>query len=751
MCSEVVSPLHLVANKGNFYDEKREVQSGNYNPLERDELGNTRLHLAAANSDVSVLKCLLEDAKIDVAATNKNKQTVLHMAAIHGECAAVDYLIHTKKFDVLESDRYGWNSLHYACALGHVEVALLLIDAAELLFPGKAWNHRASYKGFGFNYFHTAIGKGSFDIVKNILHKSKPDSLSLCLAVQHPNMLKLLLNKVFYSPKSKHSALFVASVEGIWESAEILLKKHLCNILVKDCNGDTPLHHAAVAGQCQMLSRFIVTSQKPLIKGNNGETILHYASSHGHLSIVKLIVETCSKSCVSLPDHDKITPLHYAALNGHLEIVKYFLDDLKVSPELCDGMDQTPLYYACQGGHFDVVSYLVTDHKCNPLYGNKKLETPLHCASGDGFFEIVKCLVSHLTIQFGSANTCEIIMESVDLDGDTSLHYAALNGHVQIVRYYLEDLQMDPNIEGEWKQSPLHIASQQGYLEVVKCLTDEFGCDPLCVDDENATPLHRASQDGHLDVIKHLTNILISKESFCMGKDDDGDTPLHYAALEGHLSVVQYYLEEQAIDPDLKGQWGQTALHIASECGHLETVQYLIDQQKCNPLCRDDDKVTPLHCAAGNDHLEVLKYLANCLSEPSSDILMSKDNDGDTPLHHAALYGHLDIVKYLVTDLKIDPNITGQKNGTSLEMAQAEAHHDVEEFLLVTMNKKKPKKSNTVAPKKSSTVEPKKSNTVEPEKKKPTKPTNRNSKRKRPVRNKLLLLKLAMTKILSFR
>ena len=735
MCSEVDSTLHLVANKGNLYDEKKEVQSDDYNPLERDELGNTRLHLAAANSDVSVLKCLLEDAKIDVEATNKNKQTVLHMAAIHGESAVVDYLIHTKKFDVLESDRYGWNSLHYACALGHVEVALLLIDAAELLFPGKAWNHCASYKGFGFNYFHTAIGKGSFDIVENILHKSKPDSLSLCLAVQHPNMLKLLLNKVFYSPKSKHSALFVASVEGIWESAEILLKKHLCNILVKDCNGDTPLHHAAVAGQCQILSQFIVTS-----------------SSQGHLSIVKLIVETCSKSCVSLPDLDKITPLHYAALNGHLEIVKYFLDDLKVSPELCDGMDQTPLYYACQGGRFDVVSYLVTDHKCNPLYGNKELETPLHCASGDGFFEIVKCLVSHLTIQFGYAKTCANIMESVDLDGDTSLHYAALNGHVQIVRYYLEDLKMDPNIEGEWKQSPLHIASQQGYLEVVKCLTDEFRCDPLCVDDENATPLHRASQDGHLDVIKHLTNILINKEIFCMVKDDVDDTPLHYAALEGHLGVVQYYLEELAIDPDLKGQWGQTALHIASEYGHLETVQYLIDQRKCNPLCRDDDKVTPLHCAAGNDRLEVLKYLANCLSEPSSDNLMPKDNDGDTPLHHAALYGHLDIVKYLVTDLKIDPNITGQKNGTSLEMAQAEAHHDVEEFLLVTMNKKKPKKSNTVEPKKSNTVEPKKSYTVEPKKNyEKKKSTNRNSKRKRNAHNKLLQLKLAITKKLSFR
>ena len=692
MCSEVVSILHLVANKGNLYDEKKEVQNVSYNPLERDELGNTRLHLAAANSDVSVLKCLLEDAKIDVEATNKNKQTVLHMAAIHGESAVVDYLIHTKKFDVLESDMYGWNSLHYACALGHVEVALLLIDAAELLFPGKAWNHCASYKGFGFNYFHTAIGKGSFDIVKNILHKSKPDSLSLCLAVQHPNMLKLLLNKVFYSPKSKHSALFVASVEGIWESAEILLKKHLCNILVKDCKGDTPLHHAAVAGQCQILSQFIVTSQEPLIKGNNDKTILHYASSHGHLSIVKLIVETCTKSCISLPDLDKITPLHYAALNGHLEIVKYFLDDLKVSPELCDGMDQTPLYYACQGGHSDVVSYLMTDHKCNPLYGNIELVTPLHCASGYGYFEIVKCLVRHLSIQFGSPNTCTMIMESVDSDGDTSLHYAVLNGHVQIVRYYLKDSQMVPDIEGKWKRSPLHIASQLGYLEVVKCLTDEFVCDPLCVDVVNATPLHYASQGGHLDVIKHLTTT-----KCLMVKDDDGNTPLHYAALEGHLSVVQYYLEEQSIDRYLKGQWGQTALHTASECGHLETAKYLVDQRKCNPLCIDDFGATPLICAAGNDHLEVLKYLANCLSEPSSDILI--DSDGDTPLHYASHYCHLDIVLTDLTDLtdlKLDPNITGQKCGIPLEKAQAEA----QEFQLLTMNKKKPKKLDSVEPKK---------------------------------------------------
>ena len=62
-----------------------------------------------------------------------------------------------------------------------------------------------------------------------------------------------------------------------------------------------------------------------------------------------------------------------------------------------------------------------------------------------------------------------------DHEGKTPLHWAALNGHVKVVRCLVKECGANPYVRDYYGKSALDYASENGHLEVVKCLTKECG------------------------------------------------------------------------------------------------------------------------------------------------------------------------------------------------------------------------------------------------------------------------------------
>ena len=66
--------------------------------------------------------------------------------------------------------------------------------------------------------------------------------------------------------------------------------------------------------------------------------------------------------------------------------------------------------------------------------------------------------------------------------GFPPLHEAAGCGHLEMVRYLVEEAGADPRLRSAQGLTPLELATVNGHLEVVRYLIEERGMDPTEVD-----------------------------------------------------------------------------------------------------------------------------------------------------------------------------------------------------------------------------------------------------------------------------
>jgi ankyrin repeat protein len=157
--------------------------------------------------------------------------------------------------------------------------------------------------------------------------------------------------------------------------------------------------------------------------------------------------------------------------------------------------------------------------------------------------------------------------------GYTPLTAAAWGGHVEVVRYLLEEgAQVD--LHDERGFSALGCACKNGHTEATRLLL-AHGADPAMASDWGSTPLMLASEYGHADVVAVLL-------AHGCGDVDQQQSPngwraLHYACSGGHAGVAMALLGAGA-DPHVVYH-GETPLAMAVQNGREDCVAIL--QVRC--------------------------------------------------------------------------------------------------------------------------------------------------------------------------
>ncbi len=186
---------------------------------------------------------------------------------------------------------------------------------------------------------------------------------------------------------------------------------------------------------------------------------------------------------------------------------------------------------------------------------------------------------------------------------DQSIHTAAANGNMDLVRALLDEDPNLVNLDDGYQWRPIFHAGLYKHLEVVQLLIDR-GAD-LSAHDGYA--LHYAAEvPDNLPVVTLL---------------------IQYGALDAHTEprsqaarqfIHAVYLENTGRVASLFGAApeliheryarGETALHHACTIGHLEIVRLLVENgADINALSEAGH--FPLYCAAGHGHLHVVMDL----------------------------------------------------------------------------------------------------------------------------------------------
>jgi len=201
----------------------------------------------------------------------------------------------------------------------------------------------------------------------------------------------------------------------------------------------------------------------------------------------------------------------------------------------------------------------------------------------------------------------------MDSDGASPIHWAALGGHVHVLRFFAEcRVPLDIRAGNALGSQPIHWACCNGHIGAVDILlnndvnidtTDNKGCSPLVI----------AAQFGRTS----LAGYLMGRGARLQLVDKEGDNALHWAAFKGHSELVRL-LVHSGFNPRQKDNFGQTVLHLACLSGSLQTVSDMVEQDNVELDIEDHNGNTPTKLAEGRKNWDIVSYLNRALKRQYS-------------------------------------------------------------------------------------------------------------------------------------
>lgn len=248
---------------------------------------------------------------------------------------------------------------------------------------------------------------------------------------------------------------------------------------------------------------------------------------------------------------------------------------------------------------------------------------------------------------------CEDIHSAVDEVRSTPLHYAAVGGHVDIVKSFTSrTASVDPH--DKYGRTPLYMAVLYRHEEVASVLLDN-DADPNLACQCGTTTVSKAAEHGDMRILE----LLLKKGARTQTENLDGETPEYLAWHNGHDEATRIFRRykterlnkfrqaarkgsvpelKQLLDCEVgtgdRDRSGSSALDLAAENGRVEAVRFLLEVARVNPNDAKHRHTTALHRAAREGYEEVVNILLRHGAR-----LDVYDKDKMTPLHRAAAWG----------------------------------------------------------------------------------------------------------------
>ncbi|XP_048577664.1 transient receptor potential cation channel subfamily A member 1 homolog [Nematostella vectensis] len=323
-----------------------------------------------------------------------------------------------------------------------------------------------------------------------------------------------------------------------------------------------------------------------------------------------------------------------------------------------------------------------------PEYSN----ITFHQAARDGRAELIEQRLNKLARHHSRK---QLLLNRLDDDKTSPLHYAVRYGHLKVVKILVEN-GADINIPGEDGATPLHFAARFGVSSKLRRgMSREVMSSDINVAEviQNAL-LKAAGSDEALDIPEPtveesqnaaIIQYLLSKDANVNVQDTYGLTPLHYAANKCNLNSTVELLKCLAVKVDERDTSGGTALHSACTEGATEVAHALI-KAGADIQAKDYEYMTPFHFACMEGHLETASLLLEAAEKIGGEgevglMLSNRNREKEAALHCAIDGGHKRAVK-LCIDKGADVMAARSNNTQPLHLAAVSGNVEIGKMLV---------------------------------------------------------------------
>ena len=215
---------------------------------------------------------------------------------------------------------------------------------------------------------------------------------------------------------------------------------------------------------------------------------------------------------------------------------------------MADNDGWIPLHYSARNGSYELLSFSV------------EMETDINLKTNDGS----NCL--HIALLYGYLNLCKALKDKHNFDvhvpddgGWAALHYSARNGSYELLTYFAE-MEADINLKTINGNTCLHLAALDGHLDLCKTLIEKHNLDVHMADNDGWTALHFSARNGNYELLKYFVDMRSDVDL----KTIDGKNCLHIAARNGHLSLCQLLKDKHNFELHMADSDGWTPIHYAA-------------------------------------------------------------------------------------------------------------------------------------------------------------------------------------------
>ncbi|KAJ3102930.1 hypothetical protein HK100_004290 [Physocladia obscura] len=211
---------------------------------------------------------------------------------------------------------------------------------------------------------------------------------------------------------------------------------------------------------------------------------------------------------------------------------------------------------------------------------------------------------------------------------DRAIRWAAIDGHINVVRLLLQDKRVDAAAR---QSSALIEACGLGHLDIVELLMADARCNPS--EFENYA-IWKAAKMGRIEIVR----LLIQDSRVDPTVFDQ--IPLKLAIQENHANIVRMLLDDYRVDPASQSNW---SIRNACEYGRLEIIQMLLQHPKTDPC---DLNNSALKLAVQENQLKAVEILLeDGRADPASE--------NDWCLHFSAIKGNAPMIQLLLKDSRV--------------------------------------------------------------------------------------------------